>query len=721
MRKQTLAVAIAGIMAASSTVAQAIEFELLDGEMVIRVSPSISVGHMWRVENRKNSGDEFADGSNANDGNSNFDTGLVSQVFKINNEVRVEYKNYGALIRAVAFYDSVIMDDDISATGRRNSDIFRNNSIRGGNYGFTDATKDEAGSDARLMDAYIYGDFEYTDEKYMQLRLGRQVMSWGESLFLRNGISTANNPIYVSAARQPAVELKDLFIPLNTLALSMDLTDSLSMEAYYQFEWEENHLDAHGTYFSTTDNFGEGAERAIANLGSAVQPFVDAGLLPSTHVDAAIRIEDVDPEDEEQYGIALRYYAEDIDTEFGFYHINSHATTPAIKATPGEEFTCLNLITQAPGQYAIDQTADPSISLLCSTGLNMISAGTLSGDPAMAAAGFGNAVFANALGYMATSPYKATFPEDIKLWGFTFSTTIGDTSLSGEIAYRENDIVFTDYEDNALAAHTVGSVIKAVSASGVEALGLPMDLGIGNGSLFLSGAPLLNGAPLGFDPRSAEAQACTAQGLGSTNFGPITGTRCSGQETDLFTRSETYNASIVAIHNFGASSFSDGTTAVFEIGASYLPDVVDFQSAIGNRQTTTSVFTDYVDFANNVLGSPEAAAVYSSLEAQGDGTQDEDYLDDLSWGYRAVFAFTYNDVFAGVNLTPTIRWSHDVDGNSVRGGNFLEGRKSLSIGVNAIYQLNWEISLGYTAFMGADERNSLVDRDNVTFNVKYGF
>jgi hypothetical protein len=86
------------------------------------------------------------------------------------------------------------------------------------------------------------------------------------------------------------------------------------------------------------------------------------------------------------------------------------------------------------------------------------------------------------------------------------------------------------------------------------------------------------------------------------------------------------------------------------------------------------------------------------------------------------FAFEYPDVFAGVNLIPVIAWTHDVKGNSPDpAGNFLEGRKSAGLTINANYLNQYSASIGYAAFMGGGRYNLGNDRDNVSVSVGYSF
>jgi hypothetical protein len=74
-------------------------------------------------------------------------------------------------------------------------------------------------------------------------------------------------------------------------------------------------------------------------------------------------------------------------------------------------------------------------------------------------------------------------------------------------------------------------------------------------------------------------------------------------------------------------------------------------------------------------------------------------------------------VFAGINLSPNVAWSHDVDGY---GPNFSEGNKAISIGVNADYKNTYNASLSYTDFFGGDY-NTTTDRDFVALSFGVNF
>ncbi|KZZ16956.1 hypothetical protein A3751_13180 [Oleiphilus sp. HI0080] len=105
------------------------------------------------------------------------------------------------------------------------------------------------------------------------------------------------------------------------------------------------------------------------------------------------------------------------------------------------------------------------------------------------------------------------------------------------------------------------------------------------------------------------------------------------------------------------------------------------------------------------------------------GTCDkEGYTTDFSWGYRVRASLVYNDVAAGVNLTPTLSFAHDVDGYAPGpGANFIEGRQTVGLSLTADYLNKYQAKVGYTTYYGNSRFNPLHDRDNATVSVSYSF
>ena len=53
---------------------------------------------------------------------------------------------------------------------------------------------------------------------------------------------------------------------------NIGLTDSLSLEAFYQYEWQETYLPVPGSYFSTNDFAGAGGQHNNIQLNFASNP-----------------------------------------------------------------------------------------------------------------------------------------------------------------------------------------------------------------------------------------------------------------------------------------------------------------------------------------------------------------------------------------------------------------------------------------------------------------
>lgn len=72
-----------------ATQAQALEFSFAGDEVTGSLNSTASFGQLWRVKSQDRDNDYI----NGNDGNRNFDPGLVSQVFKLTSELTLQYQN----------------------------------------------------------------------------------------------------------------------------------------------------------------------------------------------------------------------------------------------------------------------------------------------------------------------------------------------------------------------------------------------------------------------------------------------------------------------------------------------------------------------------------------------------------------------------------------------------------------------------------------------------
>lgn len=616
--------------------AQAVEFSLLDNRLTGSIDTTLSYGAMWRVQGRDK--DNISD-INADDGNRNFDTGLVSEVYKATSDLSLKYDNYGAFVRGTAYYDSQIMDkrNDYYATTagvERPSQSFPDDDR------FTQDTRHVAGRKAEVLDAYLFGNWDVGDRP-LGAKVGRQVINWGEGVFYRGGVNTVN-PVDAARFHLPGSELKEVLVPIEALSFNLGLTDSLSMEAFYQWKWKETRLDPVGTYFSDTDLFADGGHTAYTTTTNpdllaimGLHPLaVAAGAIgngaygPNAYVNAENGIfkvanigKDLQADDSGQFGVAFRYMAEALNsTEFGFYFVNYHAKEP---------------------QIAIDLTGYNGVDM---AGL----------------AGFGPAGPGLATLDMASNAQaRRRYVEDIRMYGFSFNTTVGDASVSGEIAYRPNAPIAIAATDDLLS-----------------------DL-LGQG---------VNGLTNIYDASVAGNAAC-AQVSGKQ--------LCRSSIFDNYERAETYNTSLSTLYNFGPALSFDSVIGVAELASQHI------------RGSSLK----YTAFD----GSERRFASATDKAYEDARTTDSDQISRDSYGYTLLLSGSWNDVYAGVKLSPYVVFQHDFKGNSDRTGNFIEGRKAHTLGVDASYLNSFEVGLQYTEYYGAGRNNGTRDRDNVSLTAKYSF
>ncbi|TXH06074.1 MAG: DUF1302 family protein [Nevskiaceae bacterium] len=116
-------------------------------------------------------------------------------------------------------------------------------------------SKSLAVSNPRLLDAYISKNLDVFGHD-TRIRVGNQVISWGESLFILGGINSIN-PIYVPGSHSAGTQLKTLFLPSQIVSINTSITDNLGVEAFYQWRWNTFTFDVPGTFFSTLDVLGK--------------------------------------------------------------------------------------------------------------------------------------------------------------------------------------------------------------------------------------------------------------------------------------------------------------------------------------------------------------------------------------------------------------------------------------------------------------------------------
>ena len=584
-----------------------IEFNL--GDIEGSLDSQLSLGVTIRTENQDqrlfdgvNGADRGLSGGTGkskttDDGNLNFNKGdVVSNVFKGTHGLSLQKDNFGAFARVKYWYDFRLKDGDVRH-GSTTSGFAAANS--GDRIKLDDSKLDDLAkfSGIELMDAFVYGEFD-VNEMPLDVRLGRQVVSWGESTFIGGGINQIN-PIDVAAFRRPGATLKDVLMPVNLAYGSIGLTDNLSAEAFYQLEWEPYALDGCGTFFMGSDVVPSGCTGV--NGGSDTVTFgTDGSFIPwdgsaALFANQAIpRGADQLAKDEGQFGLAGRYYVDSIETEFGAYFLNYHSRKPYFSITRS------------------DTGVQPT--------------------------------------------YQLAYPENLKVYGLSYQTTVAGFSLGGEVTYQP------DYPVGWNSTEALHSFINA------EAFG---------GAMALPVAPSFH-----------DRVVATAPGQ----------TLLLADEFDVYQIQST----IIQFWDqvLGASRLS----LVAEAGATFTDGI--------NENTTDQNVNRYgrgINFGNcNLHGATD-----DTVDCSGG------FVTKFAWGYRAKASLAYSDVFAGVNLTPSFTWKHDVDGVAPN-GNFIEGRQSFSIALAADYLGQYNAAISYTSFLKS-QFDATHDRDHLALSVGMSF
>jgi hypothetical protein len=353
-RRVPAARALAALVAlAVAPQAHAVTFELDNGASVVW-NTTISVGTSVRAEsadpklvhpnNAALYGISGALGGNTDDGTLNFEKGKAfSSPFKIVSEVEYRHGDFGGFVRAKAWYDYAL-----EQKGVRHGH-FANGYAQG-------ATLDDSNyedlakfSGVALMDAYVYGTFKVAGDHDTRVRLGRHVLNWGESAFIQ-GVNQIN-PIDVPALRRPGTEIKEVLMPVGMVSANMALGKGMSVEGFYQFEWQNSVVDGCGTYFLPVDaSVGPNTEKAcsagfIQSLTAAQATALSALLqrpIPAGDaggVAAGAYLPAIQPTREAknsgQYGLSFRLPVASLDTEFGVYAMNYHSRAPILSGIKG--------------------------------------------------------------------------------------------------------------------------------------------------------------------------------------------------------------------------------------------------------------------------------------------------------------------------------------------------------------------------------------------------
>ncbi len=257
-----------------------------------------------------------------------------------------------------------------------------------------------------LLDAYVRANFT-ADALRSDVAIGNQTLAgWGERYSFGGGLS-ALLPRDLAAAARPGALPGEVLLPIPMLSGKLFSTDMGSLEAFYQFGRAENVLPLCGTFASPVDFLANGCNKVFVGPGTDASRNAAGQYLK--------RADDAHGSDSGQYGLAYRFKVAPINTQFSLNYAeysSRMAYVSAIKSTAGTPLV----------------NGDPN-------GTNV--------------------------------KYLLEFPDDIRVFGLSFNSQLGKTTLLGEFTYRPNQAVSLNGPDilNAFANYAAATPLRAAATN----------------------------------------------------------------------------------------------------------------------------------------------------------------------------------------------------------------------------------------------------------------
>ncbi|WP_434057124.1 DUF1302 domain-containing protein [Acinetobacter silvestris] len=454
-----------------------------------------------------------------------------------------------------------------------------------------------------LWDAYVWKNFELDQIDSLNVKLGKHSLNWGKSQFFLNGLNSVSAVDYTAMTR-PGGEAKERIIPVEMFSFDASINEHLKLEGFYQFKFRPAVVDGCGTFFAISDVLPAACgPMLIAGGGDKLS---DTALQNHSYIP---RTADRMPKDSGQYGVALKQTLPSLNNaELGIYYANYHNRIANFDATTVKALGAKNFNTAA---------------------------------------------------------FFAVYPEDIEMFGASFTGKLGTTTVFSELNYKPNqplqlngpDLVYYQILSNETPFTPPGTAPKLDEyIQGYVRLPVTQfSIGATDSIAHLWGAKALLW--------SAEFGANHIANIGNNRIG----------RSSAFSRSE------------------------LSTGA-YNPETGEFKcTAYG----TANLSNKEVDRLNEQF-----------CDAKGG------FFSEWSFGYRLRGALNYDDLFAATVITPSLIFRHDVYGFSQ---NFQEGQMSVAAALSATYQKKYTTEIAYQSFFGTNKYSVIDDRDFASLVFKVNF
>ena len=402
--KRLLGTVIAASLAAMGS-AGAAEVRTGNPDVVIRWDNTIRLNLAHRAEGQ----DAYILNSpNFDDGDRNFDTGLVSARFDLLTEFDLVFRDrYGFRVSGAGWYDAAYEDLD-------NNHVVSSNHIVQGRQalGLPNQTDHYfRGPGGEILDAFAFARFDIGDMP-LNIKAGRHTVFWGEAM-----LSPVHSLSYGQSALDlgklfsvPGTEAKELFLPRTAISAQLQATSELSFAAQYFLDWEQARIPESGSFLGFNDHLLRGGQSFIFGP-AAVTPLNPNG------VNLLWRGRDVAPDKTGDWGVSARWSPQWLDGTLGAYYRETADILPQGYALPAVR----------PGTPA---------GLCTALGLQPIGPTTCYINPSAATV---PQILAGTIG-----KYGASYAGDIKLSGLSLSKNLWGVSVGADLNYRENMPLLSD-------------------------------------------------------------------------------------------------------------------------------------------------------------------------------------------------------------------------------------------------------------------------------------
>lgn len=252
---------------------------------------------------------------NGDDGDRNLAHGLVSNEFEVTPILDIRDGDWGAHFSGDAYINTPYLGTNQNDSPGTNNplSIAKNNN-------FTSATRNVEGLNAQVLDAFVYGTKTFGEggTQSATLKVGRQTLLWGQSLFLsNNGIAAGMAPFdVITADNTPNAQTQQLILPVGQVVATYQPNAVVTLQGYYQFQWQPDLLEGAGSFFSSTDILDKGGQRLL---------FAPYYGVP--------REKDIRPPKQNgQFGLAAEFTEGGYD--FGFYALRYDSKAPTVYLSP---------------------------------------------------------------------------------------------------------------------------------------------------------------------------------------------------------------------------------------------------------------------------------------------------------------------------------------------------------------------------------------------------